>query len=189
MQTEPAFAHRSAGRARPASRPLRPARPPRPARPLRALLAAVALALALPAAAQPATGRVAPQPKLPQVEIQAGMHLIRAEVAADATSRMRGLMMRESLGPNEGMLFAFPDKAGQCFWMKNTLIPLSIAFIEDDGAIVNIADMQPMSEDSHCAARPVRYALEMEQGWFAKRGLKAGSRLVAPQVFKAPAPK
>jgi len=170
-----------------------PARSDRRVRPtgrrLRTLLTAAALTLAFPAVAQLTAERVAPQPKLPQVTLQAGMHVIRAEVAADATTRMRGLMMRESLGPNEGMLFVFPDKAGHCFWMKNTLIPLSIAFIEDDGSIVNIADMNPMAEDSHCAARPVRYALEMEQGWFAKRGLQAGSRLAAPDVFKAPARK
>ena len=125
-----------------------------------------------------------PNPRLPQAEIRAGMHLIRAEVAADGPTRQRGLMMRERLGPNEGMLFVFEQKAGHCFWMKNTLIPLSIAFIDDDGSIVNIADMQPHAEDSHCPVRPVRYALEMEQGWFAKRGLKAGDRLAQPQFFR-----
>jgi hypothetical protein len=93
-------------------------------------------------------------------------------------------MMRERLGPNEGMIFVFPDKAGHCFWMKNTLIPLSIAFVDDDGTIVNIADMQPHSEASHCPARPIRYALEMEQGWFARRGLKPGGRLQQPQLFR-----
>jgi uncharacterized membrane protein (UPF0127 family) len=137
------------------------------------------------AQAQPATERPMPNPRLPQVEIRAGMHLIRAEVAADGPTRQRGLMMRERLGPNEGMLFVFEQKAGHCFWMKNTLIPLSIAFLDDDGSIVNIADMQPHAEDSHCPVRPVRYALEMEQGWFAKRGLKAGARLVQPQMFRS----
>lgn len=142
-------------------------------------------ALPTPARAQPAAERPAPNPRLPQVEIRAGMHLIQAEVAADGPTRQRGLMMRERLGPNEGMLFVFEQKAGHCFWMKNTLIPLSIAFLDDDGSIVNIADMQPHAEDSHCPVRPVRYALEMEQGWFARRGLKAGTRLVQPQLFRA----
>jgi uncharacterized membrane protein (UPF0127 family) len=164
----------------------RPSDPPATRR-LWALLAAALLALAAPASAQPAGEKVAPQPRLPHIEIQAGMHVIRAEVAADVTTRMRGLMMRERLGPNEGMLFVFQEKAAHCFWMRNTLIPLSIAFIEDDGSIVNIEDMKPLLEDSHCPAKPVRFALEMDQGWFAKRGLKAGSVLVQPQVFKAPA--
>lgn len=128
-----------------------------------------------------------PQPTLPRVELQAGVHLIKAEVAADNPSRMRGLMFRERLGPNQGMLFVFQEKSQQCFWMRNTLIPLSIAFIDDDGGIVNIEDMQPRSEDSHCAAKPIRYALEMEQGWFGKRGLKAGSRIAGPKgMFSAP---
>jgi hypothetical protein len=152
-----------------------------------AAAAACALAAAPAAVAQAPAERPAPQPTLPRVDIQAGMHVIRAEVAADGASRMRGLMMRERLGPNEGMLFVFEQKAGHCFWMKNTLIPLSIAFLDDDGTIANIHDMKPHDESSHCPVRAVRYALEMEQGWFAKRGLKAGSRLVQPQLFKAPA--
>jgi uncharacterized membrane protein (UPF0127 family) len=78
---------------------------------------------------------------------------------------------------NEGMLFVNDDPDVRCFWMRNTLIPLTIAFLADDGTIVNLADMQPRSESSHCSAQPVRFALEMRQGWFAKRGLKAGSRL------------
>jgi uncharacterized membrane protein (UPF0127 family) len=75
------------------------------------------------------------------------------------------------------MLFDFESTGIHCMWMKNTLLPLSVAFIDEGGAIVNIADMQPLSEDSHCAARPARYALEMKQGWFAERGIRAGTRL------------
>ena len=86
-------------------------------------------------------------------------------------------MYRTSLAPNGGMLFVFEQPGEQCMWMKNTLLPLSVAFIDDDGSIVNIADMQPQTEDPHCAAKPVRYALEMTQGWFAERGIRAGSRL------------
>lgn len=122
---------------------------------------------AAPALAQP----------LPVVQLKAGMHLIRAEVAADYSSRGRGLMHRKSLGANAGMLFIFDSASIHCMWMKNTYIPLSVAFIDEQGEIVNIADMQPHSEQSHCAARPALYALEMSRGWFAERGIKAGTRL------------
>jgi uncharacterized membrane protein (UPF0127 family) len=125
------------------------------------------LFLAAPAAAQ----------DLPVVELRAGMHLIRAEVAADYSTRGRGLMFRKSLAPNGGMLFIFDAAAIHCMWMKNTYIPLSVAFVDAQGAIINIADMQPHSEQSHCAARPAVYALEMAQGWFAERGVKAGMKL------------
>jgi uncharacterized protein len=129
-------------------------------------------AIALLLAAAPAAAQ-----QLPVVQLKAGMHLIRAEVAADYASRGRGLMHRKSLAPNAGMLFIFDDAALHCMWMKNTYIPLSVAFIDEKGEIVNIADMQPHSEQSHCAARPALYALEMTRGWFAERGIKAGARL------------
>lgn len=115
--------------------------------------------------------------ELPVVQLSAGMHLIKAEVAADFATRAQGLMYRKSLPPNGGMLFIFDDAAIQCMWMKNTLIPLSVAYIADDGAIVNIEDMKPQTEDSHCASRPARYALEMNRGWFAAHGIKPGSRI------------
>ena len=115
--------------------------------------------------------------QLPTVELKAGLYLIRAEVAADFPSRARGLMHRESLAPNAGMLFIFEAPGAQCMWMKNTLIPLSVAFLDDSGAIINIADMTPHSEQAHCAARPARYALEMNRGWFAARGIRPGLRL------------
>jgi hypothetical protein len=89
-------------------------------------------------------------------------------------------MHRQDMPANEGMLFVFESPAVQCFWMKNTLIPLTAAFVADDGSIVNLADMQPQSLDSHCSEKPVRYVLEMNQGWFSKRGLRAGSRLSGP---------
>jgi uncharacterized membrane protein (UPF0127 family) len=116
-----------------------------------------------------------PMPRLPTVNLTAGMHVIHAEVAVRPEHRARGLMFREQLGQNEGMLFIFDDTAIQCMWMRNTLVPLSVAFIADDGTIVNIEDMAPKTEESHCGAKRLRYALEMEQGWFAKRGLKAGT--------------
>jgi uncharacterized membrane protein (UPF0127 family) len=109
------------------------------------------------------------------VRLTAGIHLITAEVAADDPMRTRGLMFRDALAPNHGMLFIFEDKGVRCMWMRNTLIPLSVAFIDDDGRIVNIEDMKPQTDDSHCARTPVRYALEMQEGWFAQRGLKPGS--------------
>ena len=115
-----------------------------------------------------------PQPTLRTTKLTAGIHVITAEVAATPQSRMIGLMMRERLAPNHGMVFVFEDKSQHCFWMRNTLIPLSIAFIEDDGTIVSIADMAPKSEASTCPPRAVRYALEMDQGWFAKRGSSRG---------------
>jgi uncharacterized membrane protein (UPF0127 family) len=114
---------------------------------------------------------------LPVVQLRAGMHLIRAEVAADYETRGRGLMHRKSLAPNSGMLFVFDGPAIQCMWMKNTYIPLSVAFLDEQGTIINIADMQPHTEDSHCAKRPAIYALEMTQGWFAQRGIKPGMKL------------
>jgi len=115
--------------------------------------------------------------ELPSVQLSAGMHLIRAEVAADFATRAQGLMHRKSLVPNSGMLFIFDAAEIHCMWMKNTLIPLSVAFVDEKGAIINIEDMQPQTEDSHCAARPARYALEMSRGWFAARGIKPGSRI------------
>ena len=129
-------------------------------------------ALALMLAAAPALAQ-----QLPVVQLKAGMHLIRAELAADFSTRGRGLMHRKSLAPNAGMLFIFDGPAIHCMWMKNTYIPLSVAFLDDKGEIINIADMQPHSEQSHCAARPALYALEMDRGWFAAKGIKPGSRM------------
>jgi len=118
---------------------------------------------------------------LPVKTLTAGMHRVQAEVAATETSRARGLMYRKELAPNHGMLFVFEQANVQCFWMRNTLLPLSIAFILDDGTITNIADMAPMTENSHCSTAPVRYTLEMEQGWFAKRGITAGKKITGIQ--------
>jgi hypothetical protein len=115
--------------------------------------------------------------KLPATPLKAGFHLIQAEVAATPEQRQVGLMHRKEMPANDGMLFVFEQPAQQCFWMKNTLIPLSIAFLAEDGSVVNIADMKPQSLDSHCSAKPVRFALEMNQGWFARRGIKPGFRI------------
>ncbi len=135
---------------------------------------AVALSLALLGAA--ATAQDAPQ-SLPTIKLRAGMHVIQAEVAQTPQQRSTGLMFRKTMGTNSGMLFASDQPSQQCFWMKNTLLPLSIAFIEDDGSVVNIEEMKPQTLDSHCSSRPVRFVLEMNEGWFASRGIKPGSRL------------
>jgi hypothetical protein len=75
------------------------------------------------------------------------------------------------------MLFIFDRQASQCFWMRNTPLPLSIAFLDDDGSIINIEDMAPQTENNHCSTKPVRYALEMPQGWFQQKGFRAGMKL------------
>ena len=118
-----------------------------------------------------------PQTQLPRLQLRAGMHLIDAQLALTPQQRSVGLMWRREMAPNEGMLFAFEVPATQCFWMKNTLLPLTAAFVRDDGSITNLVDMQPQSLESHCSMEPVRFVLEMQQGWFQRRGLKAGSRL------------
>ncbi len=115
--------------------------------------------------------------KLPTIALQAGMYLIHAELAQTPKQREIGLMFRKTMDANTGMLFVFEQPGVQCFWMKNTLLPLSVAFVADDGHIVNIEDMSPQTLDSHCSARPVRYVLEMNQGWFARRGIQADFRL------------
>lgn len=119
----------------------------------------------------------APQTQLPRIQLKAGMHLIDAQVASTPEQRATGLMHRPSMPTHEGMLFVFEQPAVQCFWMKNTLLPLTAAFVADDGTIVNLADMKPQTLDSHCSSQPVRFVLEMNQGWFTKRGLVAGTRL------------
>ena len=141
------------------------------ARFLSLLLASSLAWLAAPAIAQQA------QMNLPRVTLQAGMYQIETQVAQTPDQRSMGLMWRREMPQHEGMLFVFEQPAPQCFWMMNTLIPLTAAFIADDGTIVNLADMQPQTTHSHCSDKPVRFVLEMNQGWFAKRGFKAGMRL------------
>lgn len=113
-------------------------------------------------------------PKFDVVSLTAGINLIRAEVAAAPAQREQGLMFREKMAANDGMVFVFEGPAEVCMWMKNTVLPLSVAFIDGSGKIVNIEDMQPQSLDSHCARKLVRYALEMNLGWFKQKNIKAG---------------
>ena len=122
---------------------------------------------------------------LPRVKLSAGMHQIDAQVAMQPEQRQIGLMYRQEMPASEGMLFVFEQAGKQCFWMKNTLIPLTAAFVADDGTIVNLADMKPQVTDSHCSEKPVRYVLEMNAGWFAKKGIKAGTKLKGLPFDKA----
>ena len=112
---------------------------------------------------------------LPTIELKAGNDRIQVEVASTPASQQVGLMYRPSMPQNQGMLFMFSEKAGHCFWMKNTLIPLSIAFIGDDGRIVNIEEMDAQTENNHCPLRPIRFALEMNKAWFSQKKLGPGS--------------
>jgi uncharacterized membrane protein (UPF0127 family) len=139
---------------------------------LPALSAFMALFLVLPAQAQE------PQLDLRRVKLTAGMYQIDTQLAMTPQQREVGLMFRKEMPQAEGMLFIFEQPATQCFWMKNTILPLTAAFVADDGRIVNLADMKPQTEDSHCSEAPVRYVLEMNQGWFAKKNLKKGNKLV-----------
>lgn len=121
---------------------------------------------------------------LPTVTLNVGIHNIRAMVADDPEERSTGLMFRKEMGNNEGMIFVFEEAGQQCFWMKNTLLPLSAAFVADDGTIVNIEDMAPQTLDSHCSKKPVRFVLEMHKGWFAKRGVAPGQKISGPMFRK-----
>ena len=101
-------------------------------------------------------------------------HAIRVEVANTPQTRQTGLMFRNNLSENQGMAFVYEAEDRHAMWMKNTLIPLSVAFIDRHGRIINIEDMQPQSEDTHMAAAPAADSLETTQGWFKKRGIKKG---------------
>ncbi|MBI4742009.1 MAG: DUF192 domain-containing protein [Betaproteobacteria bacterium] len=125
--------------------------------------------------------------QMPRIELTAGFHRIEAEVAADQPNRMQGLMQRRSMAANQGMLFVFPRAERHCMWMRNTFLPLSVAFLDDNGAILNIEEMKPQTEDNHCAAAPARFALEMNSGWFSGKGVKPGGRISG--TGRAPRPQ
>ena len=114
---------------------------------------------------------------LPRLQIHAGTHAIQVEIASTPKQREIGLMGRTRLETGTGMLFVFEQKATHCFWMRNTLIPLSIAFLADDGTIVDIQDMQPQTQTFHCPRGPIRYALEVPQGGFRSKDIRLGMRV------------
>lgn len=146
------------------------------------ILLAIATAYPLALAAQQA-----PQPELPRIPLSIGIYSVQAEVANTFATRAIGLMARKTMAANHGMLFVFPATEGHCMWMRNTLLPLSVAFLDEQGLIINVADMEPLTETPHCAARPARFALEMNKGWFSAKGIKAGARVGG--LDKAPPPR
>ena len=133
-----------------------------------------------------ALGQEQPQLHLQRTPLTIGMFRIDTQVATSPEQHATGLMFRKEMPQHEGMLFVFQNLNRQCFWMKNTLLPLTAAFISDDGTIVNLEDMKPQSLDSHCSKKPVRFVLEMNQGWFAKKGLKAGTKILGPPFTSTP---
>jgi hypothetical protein len=137
------------------------------------LLVARVLAVALLFAAAHAFADAA----LKTIHVKVGSHPLAVEVAATENERERGLMFRDKLGRDAGMLFVFDDPGYYAMWMKNTLIPLSVAFIDADGVILNIVDMEPQTLDSHAAAGPAVYAIETNKGWFAAHKVKAGDKV------------
>ncbi len=144
------------------------------ARSARRLLSLILLAGGA-AVAQPGRAQTTALAPLPEVALRVAGHPLRAEVARTRRQRDTGLMFRRELAADHGMLFVFGHDQPVCMWMKNTYVPLSVAFIEADGTIRNVDDMQPRTLDAHCAGAPVRYALEMPQGWFARHAAGPGS--------------
>jgi len=124
-----------------------------------------------------------PGAALPKAALQIGTKRIVVEVAANEAARAYGLMFRESMPRDHGMLFVFKEASQVCFWMKNTLIPLTIAFIDANANIINLADMEPQSLDTHCALGPAQYALEMNRGWFAQNRIAPGTKVLGLPVL------
>lgn len=120
-----------------------------------------------------------------RLELFAGPHRIDAEVADTPDARARGLMHRHTLLADQGMLFIYPQAGRHCMWMRNTTLPLSVAFLDEDGTVINITEMAPQSDAGHCAAAPARYALEMNAGWFEQHGIGAGMRIQLRPAIRA----
>ncbi|WP_151702453.1 DUF192 domain-containing protein [Nitrincola alkalilacustris] len=112
-----------------------------------------------------------------RVKLQVGEHLLDTEIAETAAQKTQGLMWRESLPEDSAMLFILDDRQQQCFWMRNTLIPLTLAYIDRNGRIIEFFDMQPLSDETHCATKPAQFGLEVNQGWFARKGIVPGDRI------------
>lgn len=127
------------------------------------------------------------KPAAKTIELTLGDRRIQVEIAATPEMRSHGLMGRQSLPTDSGMLFVFPERSRQCMWMKDTVIPLSVAFLDEQGRILDIAEMAPESRQLHCSSGPARYALEMNAGWFGKNGGGAGQRITG--LGQAPRPE
>jgi len=121
-----------------------------------------------------------------RVTIDANGHRILAEVADTPDARDRGLMFRTAMPADHGMLFVYPNDARHCMWMRNTYVPLSVAFLDEHGRVINTDEMVPRTDTSHCAAGPARFVLEMPAGWFLQHGVGGGTRL---DFTVAPAPR
>ena len=133
--------------------------------------------------------RIAVAAELPEVTLKIRGHALKAEVADSDPARTRGLMHRRILPEGRGMLFVFDTAALHAMWMMNTYVPLSVAFLDEQGVIINIEDMQPLTRDTHAAAKPARYALEANQGWFRKRGIGPGAKVEGIGRTAGAAPK
>jgi len=127
-----------------------------------------------------------PQTDLPRTKLSIGLYTIDAQIAQTPRERQIGLMFRKEMPQAEGMIFVFEQPATQCFWMRNTILPLTAAFVAEDGRIVNLADMQPQTDASHCSEEPVRFVLEMNQGWFKKKNIKKGAKITGELFAAAP---
>lgn len=123
-------------------------------------------------------------PVMPKISLALGSGTLEVEVASDQSQRAQGLMHRTSLATNQGMLFVYPAPAYFCMWMKNTLVPLSVAFIDAQGRVINMAEMMPQTETNHCTERHATYALEVNRGWFTKHGVQSGTQIIG--LEKAP---
>jgi len=135
------------------------------------------MVLAAALAAAPALAQDALTAKLRTIPVKVGAHALRVEVADSDATRARGLMYRQAMAQNDGMLFIFEDPGYHSMWMQNTYIPLSVAFIDGEGKILNILDMEPKTTDTHTAAGPARYAIETNKGWFAQKKIKPGDKV------------
>lgn len=146
-------------------------------KPFNAFVVALCCTIGCLLSASPATSHAQVNKDLPLVELTIKNARLKAEVAADVNSRTIGLMNRFSLRPDHGMLFVFAQSEPLAFWMKNTFVPLSIAYVDSKGVILNIVDMKPQDESAHPSAGPAMFALEMKQGWFKERGITAGDKI------------
>lgn len=122
--------------------------------------------------------------RLETIELKVGKDIYTVEIARTPEQRQKGLMHRDALDDYEGMLFVFERDQHLSFWMKNTTVPLSIAYIARDGTIKSIFDMRPLSEQPVESGYAVRYALELPQGAFERSGAKVGDAIVIPERFK-----